>query len=130
MTYCHSCIVLDFDGTLTKSPGWCDYSIADIDTELITECQARGYAVAVSTCSVVTQVAGALNSRGISAWADVKMAHGEWHDGSVVLVSNRKVRGALMLDDRAMCWWYQREHRDIWYELERRENLQRSGRTY
>jgi hypothetical protein len=125
MDYCRECIVIDFDGTLTESPVWCDYSRATVDTELITDCQSQGYAVAVSTCSVVSQVAAALNSRGVPAWADTAMKYGEWHDGSLVLVTNRKVHGVVFLDDKAMPWWYGRWAIDIWGELERRRQLNR-----
>ena len=103
MNYCRECIVIDFDGTLTESPVWCDYSRVAIDTELITDCQGHGYAVAVSTCSVVSQVAAALSNRGVPAWADTAMKCG----------------------DKAMPWWYGRWAIDIWNELERRRQLDR-----
>lgn len=114
-------IVLDWDGTVTESPHWQpSYRQVAVDTELIRACQAAGYAVAISTCSLVSQVAAELEARGYAVLADHAMRHDSWHDGRVILITNRKVHGTIMLDDKAISWRYGRDHTQLWRELERR----------
>jgi 8-oxo-dGTP diphosphatase len=104
-SYRKDCIVMDMDGTLTPDPHspW-RYDPDALDVRLITECQAAGYAVAISTCGVVAQIAEALEAAGIACWADDRMTRWDWHDGTVVLVTNRKVHGLVFLDDHAELW--------------------------
>jgi hypothetical protein len=107
------------DGVISPDPGapW-RYDPAALDTGLITECQAAGYAVAISTCGVVAQIAEALTAAGIRCWADHRMTRWSWHDGQTVLVTNRKVHGRVMLDDHGMHWRYGDDRSALWRRLE------------
>jgi hypothetical protein len=94
-------ISIDFDGVLMPDPDspW-RYEPEALDVAVIRECQARGYAVAISTCADVDQVAGVLEARGIRCSVDRTLSRWSWHDGEVVLVTGRKVHALVMLDDR------------------------------
>ena len=120
-SYRRECIPIDFDGTLTPdtdSPWRYDPEVLDVG--LIRECQARGYAVCISTCANVDQVAGALEARGIRCSVDHSCQRWSWHDGQTVLVTGHKVHALVMLDDHGMTWRYGDDVTRVWRELERR----------
>jgi 8-oxo-dGTP diphosphatase len=114
-------ISIDFDGVLMPDPDspW-RYEPEALDVAIIRECQARGYAVAISTCADVDQVADVLQARGIRCSVDRTLSRSSWHDGEVVLVTGRKVHAVVMLDDHAMLWRYGDDLVRLWRETERR----------
>lgn len=118
-SYRRDTVVIDWDGVLMPDPDspW-RYVPEELDVKLITECQAAGYAVAISTCAEISRVAGVLEARGIPCWADTAMRNWSWHDGSQVLISNRKIHGRVFLDDHAMHWTYGDDITRLWQRIE------------
>lgn len=121
VSYRRQTISIDFDGTLMPDAEsiW-RYDPAELDAQLIRECQARGYAVAISTCANVDQVAQVLLARGIRCTVDRTLSRWSWHDGEVVLVTNRKVHALVMLDDHGMTYRYGDDITRVLSDIERR----------
>lgn len=120
-SYRRECVSIDFDGVLmpdAESP-W-RYDPERLDVGLIRSCQERGYAVAISTCASVDQVAGVLEARSIRCWVDHKAERWSWHDGEVVMITSRKVHALVMLDDHGMTYRWGDDITRVWRELERR----------
>lgn len=122
----------DFDGTLTDSRGY-RWPVKGLDLTPVTEALARGYAVHVLTVNDTYRVAGTLRAAGIDAVSDDGRNPWmvEWdggHDGTKVLVTNRKLKARAYIDDRGLYWRHGMPTEVIWNELDRRYPPQRAPR--
>jgi 8-oxo-dGTP pyrophosphatase MutT (NUDIX family) len=124
------CISYDCDGVLHANPGWSP-AWSEFDTTLISEAHARGVAVAVSTCNDTWRVAAKIKSRGFRVHDDNKEPVGRsfthsptWHggdDGTVVLVTNRKVCAFAYVDDKAYHYQFRTDPMAVWMDLDAKQ---------
>ena len=98
------CLAFDFDGVLHPGAGW-QSKYGPIDAEGIREAHQRGLAVAVITCSVLSQVARSLRRAGFTVEVDHELTRATWNGGPGgrrILVTARKVDCIGFVDDRAV----------------------------
>lgn len=124
-------IAFDFDGVLSEGRHY-HWPLTGINLDLINQAHERGYAVAVMTCNDVRLVAAELNSRGVAAYADIRMRYKSWpsrpEGRGIVLVTGRKVCATAYVDDRAIRWQFGDDPANVWAvldgaELDSRENI-------
>lgn len=116
-------LAFDFDGTLREGRGYRWPLTGRVDLTPMRQALARGYAVHVLTANDVDRVAEVLRAEGIDAVPDHFMDMLDWNggqSGQTVLVTNRKMKFRMLVDDRAFHWRYGDNPDDIWAELDRR----------
>lgn len=93
-----------------------------MDVSLVHEAHERGFAVCILTANMAELVAAELRRHLVRAVADPYMTHQSWHDGEVVLVTQRKLANiTAILDDRARHYEYGQPTGPVWAELDRRQ---------
>lgn len=114
MSTTQGCLAFDYDGVVHESPKY-HWPPTALDTSVMREAMARGYAVAVVTCNVGSLVGDALIKQGFKVYVDKDMTRSRWAETGTVLVTNRKIAGVLAyIDDRAIRWSYGQDPAIIW----------------